>query len=210
MRRTGFTLIELLVVIAIIAILAAILFPVFAKAREKARQSSCLSNMKQYNLGVMQYCQDYDETFPLFKADTSEGRCPNNYWSVLIEPYVKNTQMFICPSAKAAIYWPNRNLAKPCTETSGPFPYHADSGGHLGKTLGEVQTPSTRGLIGEDVAHTSQGHVGCGEWANSTTCLPQPDTIHNDGANVGFVDGHAKWMKAKSFSNASGPPNMDG
>ena len=65
MKRSGFTLIELLVVIAIIAILAAILFPVFAKAREKARQSSCLSNVKQIMLGVLQYCQDYDENLPI-------------------------------------------------------------------------------------------------------------------------------------------------
>jgi len=89
--RKGFTLIELLVVIAIIAILAAILFPVFAKVREKARQTSCLSNEKQLGLGFVQYVQDYDETFPA---------CPDQYgtgWAGRIYPYVKSTGVYGCP-----------------------------------------------------------------------------------------------------------------
>ncbi|MGC4046225.1 MAG: DUF1559 domain-containing protein [Armatimonas sp.] len=110
-RNAGFTLIELLVVIAIIAILAAILFPVFAQAREKARQTSCLSNMKQIALGVMMYAQDYDETYPLGShlLDTATAATT---WQDLIEPYVKsgvsgtgvnivqraNAPFWICPS----------------------------------------------------------------------------------------------------------------
>lgn len=91
-RRTrGFTLIELLVVIAIIAILAAILFPVFAKAREKARQISCLSNEKQIMLGLMQYTQDNDEQYPKGKTGYGVG------WASLVYPYVKSTQVFKCP-----------------------------------------------------------------------------------------------------------------
>ena len=86
--RRGFTLIELLVVIAIIAILAAILFPVFAKAREKARQSSCLSNVKQLGLAMMQYAQDYDERLPMY----ADGGYRYN-WDVAIEPYLKNSQV---------------------------------------------------------------------------------------------------------------------
>ncbi|MCW3100343.1 MAG: prepilin-type N-terminal cleavage/methylation domain [Chthonomonadaceae bacterium] len=102
-RRSGFTLIELLVVIAIIAILAAILFPVFAQAREKARQTSCLSNFKQGALGIMMYTQDYDETMVM--ADSGGiglpgwgfGR-PDYVWPELIQPYIKNWQIFRCPS----------------------------------------------------------------------------------------------------------------
>jgi prepilin-type N-terminal cleavage/methylation domain-containing protein/prepilin-type processing-associated H-X9-DG protein len=93
-RRSAFTLIELLVVIAIIAILAAILFPVFAQAREKARSSSCLSNTKQLGTAVMMYVQDFDEAFPF--------ACPDDWWmatwSVNVQPYIKNIQILKCPS----------------------------------------------------------------------------------------------------------------
>jgi prepilin-type N-terminal cleavage/methylation domain-containing protein/prepilin-type processing-associated H-X9-DG protein len=97
MKRRGFTLIELLVVIAIIAILAAILFPVFAKAREKARQISCLSNCKQLGLGVMMYAQDYDETYP--RGCFLDGGKVNDWtWTIQLQPYVSNNQVFVCPS----------------------------------------------------------------------------------------------------------------
>src|SRR5579862_862151 len=93
-RKRAFTLIELLVVIAIIAILAAILFPVFAQAREKARQTSCLSNAKQMGLAILMYVQDYDETYP--------RACPDDWWQLTWEfttqPYIKNEQIFKCPS----------------------------------------------------------------------------------------------------------------
>jgi len=103
MKRKGFTLIELLVVIAIIAILAAILFPVFAKAREKARQTTCLNNMKQVLLGRMQYSQDYDESEPLNRFGSSTGGDQNaapdgHTWRAAIYPYTKNTGIYACPS----------------------------------------------------------------------------------------------------------------
>lgn len=95
----GFTLIELLVVIAIIAILAAILFPVFARARENARRPSCQSNLKQIGLGLAQYTQDYDEQYPFVYNGTSNGNVSGQSWKVVIQPYVKSTQLFTCPSA---------------------------------------------------------------------------------------------------------------
>lgn len=110
LRRTpaAFTLIELLVVIAIIAILAAILFPVFAQAREKARQASCLANMKQIGTSLLTYCQDYDETFPLATNEinlatngaTAPTRLYDVTWIAFVQPYVKSTEVFLCPSWK--------------------------------------------------------------------------------------------------------------
>jgi len=96
-RPSAFTLIELLVVIAIIAILAAILFPVFAQARGKARQSSCLSNMKQMGLAVMQYTVDYDSTYPLGGTDSWGA-----WWPTIVQPYVKSLGIFVCPDGNAA------------------------------------------------------------------------------------------------------------
>lgn len=98
-RHRGFTLIELLVVIAIIAILASILFPVFARARENARRSSCQSNMKQIGLGLLQYFQDYDDTAPMCaEGATGYHNVDNFMWMDAIYPYVKSTQLFTCPS----------------------------------------------------------------------------------------------------------------
>jgi len=96
-RRRGFTLIELLVVIAIIAILAAILFPVFAQAREKARQSACLSNNKQISTAVMQYTQDFDEKMPLFLIAS-----PRSTWAGQVQPYIKSWNVFKCPNMPEA------------------------------------------------------------------------------------------------------------
>jgi prepilin-type N-terminal cleavage/methylation domain-containing protein/prepilin-type processing-associated H-X9-DG protein len=97
-RPRGFTLIELLVVIAIIAILAAILFPVFARARENARKTSCLSNLKQLGLSIMQYTQDYDETFPLGHAQQGGSDWINDGWQQAVQPYTKSINVFMCPS----------------------------------------------------------------------------------------------------------------
>ncbi len=101
----AFTLIELLVVIAIIAILAAILFPVFAQARDKARQTQCVSNAKQLAMAFYQYAQDYDEHFCPSRLTNTPGKCDGNRvaaWSMLIQPYVKNLGVFQCPSDSSA------------------------------------------------------------------------------------------------------------
>ena len=98
--KSGFTLIELLVVIAVIAILAAILFPVFAQAREKARQTSCLSNSRQYASAILMYAQDYDETFPMAAYPSADG-VVTVY--LAIDPYVRNKQVAVCPSEAMAM-----------------------------------------------------------------------------------------------------------
>lgn len=108
MKKAAFTLIELLVVIAIIAILAAILFPVFAQAREKARLTTCASNEKQIGLGFAQYTQDYDETYP---CDVTGTNYNGNGWAGSVLPYIKSTKIFGCPDDPGAIQSPNSPMS---------------------------------------------------------------------------------------------------
>ncbi len=145
--RRGFTLIELLVVIAIIAILAAILFPVFAKAREKARQTSCLNNEKQIGLGILQYVQDYDETFgyidnfdnPLVAS--FPGSTYYRRWQDMIFPYVKSTAVFQCPDS------PNKFVSSP-DATVGDFTAGNAAGSYeVNAAYGDSRSPSWHGVF---------------------------------------------------------------
>ncbi len=210
--RRGFTLIELLVVIAIIAILAAILFPVFARAREKARQSSCLSNTKQIMLGIMQYAQDYDECLPPYRwlmpantgvwVDRDWGPAyPNRcFWLDCIEPYVKNRQVMLCPSVSSA-----------GTITSGlMYPCYAYNGIMSGSKLAVWQSAADKICIGDvGTTHSDRTPAGYVEnWfinssavaASVATAWSQiswwPD-LHNGGGNYGYLDGHCKWHMEK-------------
>ena len=132
MKKKGFTLIELLVVIAIIAILAAILFPVFARARENARRASCQSNLKQLGLGTAQYIQDYDGGYmpgcgdAMSTPGSSTGQVPNAnfrstgpWWMDRLDPYTKSKQILVCPSA-TSIRWGNNNIVADGV-TNGPL-----------------------------------------------------------------------------------------
>lgn len=118
--QSGFTLIELLVVIAIVALLAAILFPVFGRARENGRRASCQSNLKQIGIGILQYTQDFDEKLPL--ANTSNillgSLVAERPWHVTIQPYVKSVQIFKCPSNTSTSL-----LARTAEVTGGPDTY---------------------------------------------------------------------------------------
>ncbi len=130
MKHTGtraFTLIELLVVIAIVAILAAILFPVFARARENARRTSCLSNLKQLGLGTIQYAQDFDEKFPTIR-NLVTGQSGFYSWDAAIMPYVKSEQVFMCPSvpslntrAYAMNWWVAGSAQHPSLESGSVY-----------------------------------------------------------------------------------------
>ncbi len=204
MKRAGFTLIELLVVIAIIAILAAILFPVFARAREKARQSSCMSNVKQLNLGILQYVQDYDEVFPTHGwVDTAvwpNGQTGGNPWHVRIYPYVKNIQVYSCPSG--TLRWagdPSTNLQ---------IGYSASIG--LSNMAAFVY-PSQTAMVAD-----TDGGAGYCFFSAPYPATGTPNRYitdrHNGGANLGFVDGHAKWWKVgrDSVGNTIHPTNAMG
>jgi prepilin-type N-terminal cleavage/methylation domain-containing protein/prepilin-type processing-associated H-X9-DG protein len=198
MRIRGFTLIELLVVIAIIAILAAILFPVFARAREKARQTSCLSNMKQLGLGVVMYAQDYDEIIPGWKISGACGGANVWPWRHVVMPYIRNTQLFICPGSgwqgfpTCTHYHPLVN-AQPIPTSYALNDCHDGGGGANQLRLADIVRPAELFLIGEaphnlwrPVLRTSPTDYGC---ANNYPA------VHNEGINVAYCDGHAKWIK---------------
>ncbi|MGE5532684.1 MAG: DUF1559 domain-containing protein [Bacteroidota bacterium] len=201
--RRGFTLIELLVVIAIIAILAAILFPVFAKAREKARQSSCLSNVKQLGLGILSYCQDYDELLPRTAIAVAGG---NYGWETLVYPYTKNDQIFTCPS-KSNVGWKS---ATPLSFSTCGYGYMGPNGTNSlnARALGTVNSPSTCIMLGDSPADNY--YVIDGTVDRSTDNGGSPEPRHNDGANFCFVDGHSKWLNKSAYSSWSGavaPPD---
>lgn len=192
MRKRGFTLIELLVVIAIIAILAAILFPVFAKAREKARQTSCLSNMKQLGLGWNMYTSDYDGRFkgtwyePPASGDYWSGTW--HYWPSIVYPYIKNDRIFYCPSygtsggLDMSYGMPDWYAGGPSDSEIGQMPYNVSG------TIMLIE--SSWGVFD-----------GPSFYASSQT--PYNGRIrdqHSDGCNIAFVDGHSKWMKVKQIN----------
>lgn len=164
MRRTGFTLIELLVVIAIIAILAAILFPVFAQAREKARQSACLSNTKQMSLGILQYTQDYDEILPV-QGDLSQNR---GRWFFQIYPYVKNPDVFTCPNFPEGRVDPGALFVGSTNAISGygwntalgdPRSVNSANVIQTGYSLGEIAKPAETIAVGETGSVPRTGNI---------------------------------------------------
>ncbi len=204
--RKGFTLIELLVVIAIIAILAAILFPVFARAREKARQASCLSNVKQLGLGVLMYMQDYDETFYLTSANHMNNliAAGDHYsiWYRAIMPYVKNEQIFICPSDgdKDSAKWGSDGSPwDESTTAAGQwyFPLSYGTNHNMnGRALAQIDYPAQTGMIFDcaDVMIAYESSWGCRGYIRN-------GSRHNDGFNACMFDGHAKWyQKSKALS----------
>lgn len=183
--KRAFTLIELLVVIAIIAILAAILFPVFAQARERARAISCISNLKQIGLGTMMYAQDYDETLPVAfpgNPPINGGNQAVTPFESMIEPYTKNNQMWKCPSSRATAnagynkdnYWDGKYISKPVTRTYS--------------SVGRINTQEKNG---------GDSNTGMSDWGSNPTALAAmtapAETIEVVDVNGGDVNYGSPW-----------------
>jgi prepilin-type N-terminal cleavage/methylation domain-containing protein/prepilin-type processing-associated H-X9-DG protein len=201
-RRSGFTLIELLVVIAIIAILAAILFPVFAQARERARTTSCLSNCKQIGIGLRMYLDDYDSAYPF-----SWFSQPQYGFDVALYPYVKNTKIFACPS--------NPQLPELWAGYTGPLKGMIRSYAMNSAVSTDNQKPSIRETSIEAPADTIM-MLETTDWNYKHTrppdhetyitkrddvCVHVPFTIHQGGSNYVFADTHARWARVEQTWN---------
>lgn len=198
--RKGFTLIELLVVIAIIAILAAILFPVFARAREKARQSACLSNTKQLGTAFQMYVQDYDDTMILFGSPT---------YAFILMPYVENEDLFTCPASQNRFDGSSSySMSVGCNVWSMYYPGLA--GHELG--LAQCKRPAETIIFADSArAHPSDpnnmdyaGHylVQADPFACTSKNRGKVAARHNDGANCTYIDSHAKWVPARDIPAA--------
>jgi len=217
--KPGFTLIELLVVIAIIAILAAILFPVFARARENARRSSCMSNQKQIGLGIMQYVQDYDEGYPAAYTATTQasplGWYPGIwFWQETIYPYTKSAQIYYCPSSPGSkdtgaafrFHYGANQLIMPGDETTQASTnflkmsainrsseiYLTMDSGHYAPLPSMVLAPNA--WIYVPGVHEADSTIACAQGIPETSDCESGR--HFGGNNVTFADGHAKWIKS--------------
>jgi len=204
--KRGFTLIELLVVIAIVAILAAILFPVFAQARDKARSTSCLSNARQIGVAFMMYAQDYDEYLPLTTFPVL-----SNSWTDTVQPYIKNRGIFRCPSDGSANW--ERPLANETAVRRASYFLNAwMAGSNIYGRLSAIDSPASVIYMAESADNITRDHFHPFYWGNPSeqtsafmqnlTFDPQRDLTkelalerHQGGFNVAYADGHAKWVK---------------
>jgi prepilin-type N-terminal cleavage/methylation domain-containing protein/prepilin-type processing-associated H-X9-DG protein len=224
----AFTLIELLVVIAIIAILAAILFPVFAQAREKARQTGCLSNMKQIGLATMAYIQDYDEMYPMRYGGACPPDCENNKvrsWKNMLFPYIKSYDVFKCPSNPAAQQFDS--IGTSATDKTGAFPggyamWLPDAwlSGQLGNGAGYPQSQAGIPAVADAllILETSYRWPDTGPYLGYSEPAPNDPNIvpgrssWNSGhsknrCNIIYMDGHVKYKYLRqTFEERGFPP----
>ncbi len=203
--RCAFTLIELLVVIAVIALLAALLFPVFARAREKARQTSCMNNVRQITLGILQYIQDSDEILPPVAYEDDGG--DEKDWLEITEPYMKSPQVYRCPSDSRFIessYGLNELAFVDLTDAPLPTPI----------SLSQFATPAATIMLGDlgtedDFATPLPDTLKMVAPASSLDDEDdaRPAARHSERCNLGFMDGHGKSLRFEQFYTSQSPAN---
>ena len=206
--RQGFTLIELLVVIAIIALLAAILFPVFSRARENARRSSCANNVKQIGVGFMQYVQDYDETMPIRETTNIMN------WGQRLQPYVKSYQVFICPSKTGTTNMRNGGSGTPVRAGYAVNPRFTDW--DTTRSLSGVNKPAQKVLVAETMGNIDYNDYLHPNWT-AADIGSRGFNGHLGTPNFLFGDGHVKSMRPTatgrpfnmwgSMAGGTGPSN---
>jgi prepilin-type N-terminal cleavage/methylation domain-containing protein/prepilin-type processing-associated H-X9-DG protein len=213
--KRGFTLIELLVVIAIISILATILFPVFARARENARRASCMSNMKQIGLGYMQYAQDNDEYLarPGWSGTVAENVWPNgtisssNPWHLKIYPYIKSTQVFNCPSSK--IVWlgeVNTGITYGANHPLMEAPFTA-VGAPPSLRLSALALPAQTLMVSDSEGKAA--YTVLQTYLTGSSARGMADR-HMNGSVIAYCDGHAKWISvSRNAANLTVHPQAD-
>ncbi len=212
-KKSAFTLIELLVVIAIIAILAAILFPVFARARENARRASCQSNLKQLGLGIMQYTQDYDEQFPQRFFSYSTPPVNQTTWDMVTQPYLKSTQILQCPSDSLSV---EVNMSAVPGYSANARRSYSIAGYTGGRALAKIEQPSLTLLVGE---RQKIGSTNPSNWWHSSEIGNAGVDIcngvvatnpwrHLGTSNFLYADGHVKALQGGegSFPRLNGHP----
>jgi prepilin-type N-terminal cleavage/methylation domain-containing protein len=224
-QHRGFTLIELLVVIAIIALLAAILFPVFARARDNARRASCQSNLKQIGIGVIQYTQDYDDMLPVCDVDLSDAELVNFMTGATdnplksIQPYVKSTQVYICPSAPKTV-----GTGAPSGINDTNYAYNNiftvwtgsnAAGNTRGRKLSEMSSPAEFALFQEyylrsnrlklrpygNNRNTTTNATNYNVWHFQLSGVEAMSNMHFEGGNLLYLDNHVKWKKLENIRN---------
>ncbi len=209
--KRGFTLLEVLVVLFVVCILAAFLFPVGSRSRESARRISCQSNLKQIGLGFLQYERDYDEKHPLAYADDDASgtydASLDRGWMQIVQPYIKSTQVFQCPSElasyspplRATDYWYSATISqtKQLTDVAKPA-QTVLCGDGIGMPAAFVATHGAIAYNGNAPALKYNGDI----WDTTEKTNGQGGRRHLDGLNFLFCDGHVKWLKPENVGAA--------
>jgi prepilin-type N-terminal cleavage/methylation domain-containing protein/prepilin-type processing-associated H-X9-DG protein len=226
--KGGFTLVELLVVIAIIAILAAILFPVFSRARENARRASCVTNMKQLALGAIQYASDHDGRLMPLRSLQEDNNIGEN-WDIMgaVEPYLKNQQIRFCPSSRTFVYqntaqgrYADNHYGFPSGSSTAiralaPLVFAFDNPANLSIyvpytiPLDVIPEPSRSCLLGETLEPNTTRGWGTPKINVATFAWTKLDR-HFDGSNYAYIDGHVKWISAKQVERVRAAQGTSG